>query len=62
MEQKGVEEEEEQKCKAINNMWEVWKKMALLILKNLHTKEAIRFNNLIRALPLINITVLARDY
>ena len=60
MEQKGEEEEEEQKCKAINNMWEVLgKRWALLILKNLHTKEAIRFNELKRALPRISSTVLA---
>ena len=40
MEQKGAEEEEEQ-CKAIDNMWEVLgRRWALLILKNLHTKEA----------------------
>ena len=60
MEQKRVEEEEEQKCKAINNMWEVLgRRWALLILKNLHTKEAIRFNELKRALPGISSTVLA---
>jgi DNA-binding HxlR family transcriptional regulator len=60
MEQKGEEEEEEQKCKAINNMWEVLgKRWALLILKNLHTKEAIHFNELKRALPGISSTVLA---
>ena len=46
-----MEEEEEQKCKAINNIWEVLgSKWALLILKNLHTKEAIRFNELKRTL------------
>jgi DNA-binding HxlR family transcriptional regulator len=60
MEQKGVEEEEEQKCKAINNIWEVLgRKWALLILKNLHTKEAIRFNELKRSLGEISSTVLA---
>src|ERR671924_512768 len=64
MELKGVkeeeDEEEEQKCKAINNMWEVLgRRWALLILKNLHTKEAIRFNELKRALPGISSTVLA---
>jgi DNA-binding HxlR family transcriptional regulator len=60
MELKEVEEEEEQKCKAINNIWEVLgRKWALLILKNLHTKEAIRFNELKRALPSISSTVLA---
>ena len=59
MEKKGVEEEEEQ-CKAIDNMWEVLgRRWALLILKNLHTKEAIRFNELKRALPGISSTVLA---
>jgi len=60
MEQKEVEEEEEQKCKAINNIWEVLgKKWALLILKNLHAKEAIRFNELKRTLGEISSTVLA---
>jgi DNA-binding HxlR family transcriptional regulator len=60
MEQKEVEEEEEQKCKAINNIWEVLgRKWALLILKNLHTKEAIRFNELKRSLGEISSTVLA---
>lgn len=56
----GVDEEEEQKCKAIDSMWEVLgRKWALLVLKNLHTKEAIRFNELKRALPGISSTVLA---
>ena len=60
MEQKEGEEEEEQKCKAINNIWEVLgRKWALLILKNLHTKEAIRFNELKRTLGEISSTVLA---
>ena len=62
MDQKEAEEEEEeeQKCKAINNMWVVLgRRWALLILKNLHTKEAIRFNELKRALPGISSTVLA---
>lgn len=59
MELKGGEEEEEQ-CKAIDNMWEVLgRRWALLILKNLHTKEAIRFNELKRALTGISSTVLA---
>jgi DNA-binding HxlR family transcriptional regulator len=50
MGQRGAEEEEEQ-CKAIDTMWEVLgRRWALLILKNLHTKEAIRFNELKRAL------------
>ena len=40
MEQKEVEKEEEQKCNAINNIWEVLgRKWDLLILKNLHTGE-----------------------
>jgi DNA-binding HxlR family transcriptional regulator len=60
---RGQEEEhdaEEHKCKIINNMWEVLgRRWALLILKNLHTKEAIRFNELKRALPSISSTVLA---
>jgi DNA-binding HxlR family transcriptional regulator len=60
MEQKEVEKEEEQKCEAINNIWEVLgRKWALLILKNLHTKEAIRFNELKRTLGEISSTVLA---
>jgi DNA-binding HxlR family transcriptional regulator len=60
VERKAVEEEEEQKCKAINNMWEVLgRRWALLILKNLHTKEAIRFNELKRTLTGISSTVLA---
>lgn len=60
MEQKEVEEEEEQKCEAINNIWEVLgRKWALLILKNLHTNEAVRFNELKRALGEISSTVLA---
>ena len=55
-----MKEEEEQKCNAINNIWEVLgRKWALLILKNLHTKEAIRFNELKRALGEISSTVLA---
>jgi DNA-binding HxlR family transcriptional regulator len=60
VERKGVEDEEEQKCNAINNMWEVLgRRWALLILKNLHTKEAIRFNELKRTLTGISSTVLA---
>jgi DNA-binding HxlR family transcriptional regulator len=50
VELKGVKEEE-QKCKAINT--------ALLILKNLHTKEAVRSNELKRTLSGISSTVLA---
>ena len=60
MEQKEVGEEEEQKCKIINNVWEVLgKKWALLILKNLHTKEAVRFTELKRLMPSISSTVLS---
>lgn len=60
MEEKEVDEQEEQKCEAINNIWEVLgRKWALLILKNLHTKEAIRFNELKRTLGEISSTVLA---
>src|SRR3954468_22366432 len=41
-------------------MWEVLgRRWALLILKNLNTKEAIRFNELKRALPGISSTVLS---
>jgi DNA-binding HxlR family transcriptional regulator len=36
---------EEQKCKIINNMWEVLgRRWALLILRNLTIKEVVRFN------------------
>ena len=60
MEQKEVGEDEEQKCKIINNVWEVLgKKWALLILKNLHTKEAVRFTELKRLMPGISSTVLS---
>ncbi len=53
-------EDEEQKCKIINNVWEVLgKKWALLILKNLHTKEAVRFTELKRLMPGISSTVLS---
>jgi hypothetical protein len=49
VEQKEVKEEEGYKCKIINNMWEVLGRgWALLILKNLNTREAIRFNELKR--------------
>jgi DNA-binding HxlR family transcriptional regulator len=51
---------EDQKCKIIDNMWEVLgRRWALLILRNLHTKEAIRFNELKRLMPGISSTVLA---
>ena len=63
MEQKevvGGQEEEEQKCKMINNMWEVLgRRWALLILRNLTTKEAVRFNELKKLMPGISSTVLA---
>jgi DNA-binding HxlR family transcriptional regulator len=60
VEQKEVGEDEEQKCKIINNVWEVLgKKWALLILKNLHTKEAVRFTELKRLMPGISSTVLS---
>jgi DNA-binding HxlR family transcriptional regulator len=59
----GGEEEhnaEEQKCKIINNMWEVLgRRWALLILRNLTTKEAVRFNELKKLMPGISSTVLA---
>ena len=59
----GEEDEhnaEEQKCKIINNMWEVLgRRWALLILRNLDTKEAVRFNELKRLMPGISSTVLA---
>ena len=45
----GQEEEhdaEERKCKIIDNMWKVLgRRWALLILKNLHSKEAVRLMN-----------------
>ena len=58
------EAEEEHNAKGekreIVNLWEVLgRKWALLILKNLHTKEAIRFNELKRIMPGISSTVLA---
>jgi len=59
---RGQEEHdvEEHKCNIINNMWEVLgRRWALLILKNLHTKEAVRFNELKKLLPGISSTVLA---
>jgi DNA-binding HxlR family transcriptional regulator len=60
VEQKEVGKDEEQKCKIINNVWEVLgKKWALLILKNLHTKEAVRFTELKRLMPGISSTVLS---
>jgi DNA-binding HxlR family transcriptional regulator len=60
VEQKEVGEDEEQKCKIINNVWEILgKKWALLILKNLHTKEAVRFTELKRLMPGISSTVLS---
>ena len=53
-------EKEEQKCTVINNMWEILgRRWALSILRNLHTKEPIRFNELKRVLPGISSTVLA---
>jgi len=56
----GGQEEEEQKCKMINNMWEVLgRRWALLILRNLTTKEAVRFNELKKLMPGISSTVLA---
>ena len=60
---RGQEEEynvEEHKCKIINSMWGVLgRRWALLILKNLNTKEAVRFNELKKLLPSISSTVLA---
>jgi DNA-binding HxlR family transcriptional regulator len=60
---RGQEDEhnaEEQKCKIIVNMWEILgRRWALLILRNLHTKEAVRFNELKKLMPGISSTVLA---
>ncbi|MGH9995294.1 MAG: winged helix-turn-helix transcriptional regulator [Nitrososphaeraceae archaeon] len=60
---RGLEQKhnaEDQRCKIIDNMWEVLgRRWALLILRNLHTKEAIRFNELKRLMPGISSTVLA---
>lgn len=54
------QEEEEQKCKLIGNVWEVLgRRWALLILRNLHTKEAVRFNELKKLMAGISSTVLA---
>ena len=48
-----------EKCEIVN-LWEVLgRKWALLILKNLDTMEAIRFNELKRIMPGISSTVLA---
>jgi len=48
-----------EKCEIVN-LWEVLgRKWALLILKNLNTREAIRFNELKRIMPGISSTVLA---
>jgi DNA-binding HxlR family transcriptional regulator len=61
-EEHDVEEHdvEEHKCNIINNMWEVLgRRWALLILKNLNIKEAVRFNELKKLLPGISSTVLA---
>jgi DNA-binding HxlR family transcriptional regulator len=60
----GQEEEhdaEEHKCKIINNMWKVLgRRWALLILKNLHTNEAVRFNELKKLLPGSSTVLAAR--
>ena len=60
---RGQEEEhdvEDHKCKIINSMWGVLgRRWGLLILKNLNTKEAVRFNELKKLLPSISSTVLA---
>lgn len=58
-----VEEEKQnaqvEKCQEIVNIWEVLgRRWALLILKNLNTKEPIRFNELKRLMPGISSTVL----
>ena len=59
MEQEEIGEEED-KCRTIESMWELLgRRWALSILRNLHTKEAIRFNELKRILPGISSTVLA---
>lgn len=63
MGKKEAEEEEPnakgEKCEIVN-LWEVLgRKWALLILKNLNTREAIRFNELKRIMPGISSTVLA---
>src|SRR6476661_9941048 len=62
MGKKEAEEEsnaKREKCEIVN-LWEVLgRKWALLILKNLNTREAIRFNELKRIMPGISSTVLA---
>jgi DNA-binding HxlR family transcriptional regulator len=62
MAKKEAEEEPNakgEKCEIVN-LWEVLcRKWALLILKNLNTREAIRFNELKRIMPGISSTVLA---
>jgi DNA-binding HxlR family transcriptional regulator len=53
---------EEQKCKIINYMWEVLgRRWALLILRDLHTKESVRFNELKRLIHGISSTVLLKE-
>ena len=55
----GVQNSKGEKCE-IMNLWEVLgRRWALLILKSLNTKEAIRFNELKRLMPGISSTVLA---
>ena len=59
---KGIREREPvqmEKCE-IANIWQILgRRWTLLILKNLSTKEVIRFNELKRLLPGISSTVLA---
>jgi DNA-binding HxlR family transcriptional regulator len=59
--EKGEEEQNTQgeKCD-IANIWEVLgRRWALLILKNLNTKEAVRFNELKRSMSGISSTILS---
>src|SRR5215471_15852485 len=59
MSKEGIQNSKVEKCE-IMNLWEVLgRRWALLILKNLNTKEAIRFNELKRLIPGISSTILA---
>ena len=59
VEKEGEQNAQVGKCQEIVNTWEVLgRRWALLILRNLFTKEVIRFNELKRLMPGISSTVL----
>jgi DNA-binding HxlR family transcriptional regulator len=59
VEKEGEQNAQVGKCQEIVNIWEVLgRRWALLILRNLFTKEVIRFNELKRLMPGISSTVL----